>query len=591
MSHRGPDAQGSSVLVCPAGNQTIALGHQRLSIFDLSELGRQPMLGAAGRSIIFNGEIFNWKELRVELEALGYGFRSQSDTEVILAAYDAWGADCVSRFNGFWAFVIYEAGSRDAAPHLFVSRDRLGIKPLYLYRTDDVLVLGSEIRPMLKALGATVDICPEALGEFLVYEYARDIDQTLYRNVREVSPATSLVISLADHSVRTSVYWRPEEVELRPVADSAALEEFRFLLEDSTRLRLRSDVEVALTLSGGVDSSAIAAAVSANVGGTIRAFTSTFGSNSDIDECFYAQQVTRKFQMEHVLVDARCSDIDKDESDLSRHLELLYSSFSQLVNWLVMKAVHARGIKVFLNGQGGDELFMGYERYYAPYLMRPGIHIPERCREFFQIAHNSRLSMAELAAFLVYFTGSSARKFKYRRQSSAYLNQSLQEASRQGQPYALSKDMRELTIQETCGAQLRRLLRFDDRICSAFGMEGRPVFLDHRLVEFAIGLPIEHKVRDGWTKFIVRRYLESKGLHDVAWRKHKMGFPAPNQQWTSQLFKTRAARLQQNSFVRSVLAPDVVVEKLDYRLILKVLMLESTARELDWQPLGAKVGG
>lgn len=589
MSHRGPDAQGISVLSCPVGDQTVALGHQRLSIFDLSPLGRQPMEDAAGRTIVFNGEIFNWKELRLELESTGYTFQSQSDTEVILAAYDAWGRGCVERFNGFWSFVIYDAGVNGGKPHLFVSRDRLGIKPLYVYRTDDVLAFGSEITPILKALGVPADICPEALGEFLVYEDSRDIDQTLYKNVREVSPATNMVVSLVNGAIESLVYWRPEQFSARAVSDSAALEEFCFLIEDSTRLRLRSDVEVALTLSGGVDSSAIAAAVAANGSEKIRAFTSTFGVGSKIDETGYAQQVARKFHLEHVLVDALSPDIDKDESDLSRHMELLYSSFSQLVNWLVIKSVHAHGIKVFLNGQGGDELFMGYERYYAPYLLRSGFSLRQRLKEFSSSARNSRLSSAELAAFLIYFTGSAARKYKYRRQSSAYLSQALNEASKNGGPYVLSRDMRELTIQETCGAQLRRLLRFDDRICSAFGMEGRPVFLDHRMVEFGISLPVHHKIRDGWTKFIVRKYLEAKGLPEIAWRKSKLGFPAPNQPWTLQLIKERATKLRQSSFIQSALALDVDVERLDYRLALKVLMLESAARELNWQPLGKRV--
>jgi asparagine synthase (glutamine-hydrolysing) len=188
-----------------------------------------------------------------------------------------------------------------------------------------------------------------------------------------------------------------------------------------------------------------------------------------------------------------------------------------------------------------------------------------------------------MASFLVYFSGSALRKLRYQKEASVVFEKEFLNGGRHGLPYSLSRNMRDLTIQEGCGAQLQRLLRFDDRIGSAFGMEGRPVFLDHRMIEFAISLPAKFKIRNGWTKFLIRRYLEMKGLPSIAWRKHKLGFPAPHSKWTSALLKTREHRLKESLFLKTILAPQIDIRNLDQRSAFKVLAIESSAIQLGWK--------
>jgi asparagine synthase (glutamine-hydrolysing) len=578
IAHRGPDSAGTKLHT--VGEGEVALGHCRLSIFDLSAAGAQPMRYWA-RSIIFNGSIFNWPELRRELEGFGYSFATQTDTEVILAAYDKWGSDCVTRFNGFWAFAILDERRQGEAPALFLSRDRFGIKPLYFTARPDRFVLASEIKPIYASLHERPSINFPELSRQLVYRTSDDSDRTIYDAITELEPATSGYLDLSNGKLTQWRYWSLQPEARFEGTVEQALGRFSELFEDSVRIRLRADREVALMLSGGVDSSAIAVAISRTSSVKVRTFTSHYPDRPDIDESGYAAIVARKLGMEHILVQPDMTRIAREERRLSRHQELMYGSFSLLMSWFIMNEIQKTGVRIFLTGQGGDELFLGYERYYTAYLKRILRTNPTAfMTEVRNIGENSALGVKGTLAYLLYFSGHKLRSFRYRREARQVFSRALL-SPRDGEFKQLSSALFELQKDEVCGYQLRHLLRYDDRTAAAFGMEGRPAFLDHRLAEFAVSLDWRHKIRGGWTKYILRQYLDRAGLPEIAWRKHKLGFNAPTLDWTNALFPGLGELASAPG--HNLLRQGLTVEAIPDRMRFAVYNLLSTAREMNWE--------
>ena len=304
VSHRGPDGEG---YVAWALDGTLlsdkdltdqplwlGLGHRRLKILDLSDAGRQPMqtpshagTPATDCWITFNGEIYNYRELREELMARGYRFRTGTDTEVILASYDAWGAECVRRFNGMWAFVLFDP----ARQRLIASRDRFGVKPLYYLSTAQGTMFASEIGALLQCPAIRPSVVMSRLGEYLVDRRSDDTTETIYRDIRELQAGHFLELDTATGATRLMRYWDlPKEPDLE-LTDAAALDQFSGLIEDAVRLRLHADVPVAITLSGGVDSSVLAVAASRVAGRSVQTFTSRFPGDPSLDESGYAAHV------------------------------------------------------------------------------------------------------------------------------------------------------------------------------------------------------------------------------------------------------------------------------------------------------------
>ena len=580
IAHRGPDGEGSE-LVTLADGGAWTMGHCRLSIFDLSDAGRQPMAGPGGRWISFNGEIFNWPELRAELSALGYSFKTQTDTEVILAAYDKWGPQCVTRFNGFWAFVLFDPKGNDGAPAVFLSRDRFGIKPLFYHLKNGRLVVASEIRAIFEYLGTAPEPDRAVLARELVLHLGEDTAQTIYSGILEIEPASNATFDPRNGRMRIWRYWKPDPENRFTGGEEEAVDRFGALLEESVRIRLRADREVALTLSGGVDSSAIAVAISRTSGAKVRAFTSHFPDHPEIDETRYARQVADACGFEHVLVEPHILDLVQEERALARHQELLYGGLSLLVNWAVIREINRHGIAVFLTGQGGDELFFGYERYFAPYMISRLRKQPLSVfADLSDASRHSRLSLRDAASFLLYFSNTALRKFRYRRDAlSVFADEFVAAAS--GDPHPLAVDPFELLLQEVCGNQLRHLLRFDDRTAAAFGAEGRPAFLDVHMVEFAFSLGWDFKLRNGWTKYITRKYLERAGLPEIAWRKHKLGYNAPTVEWTRKMFAQTG--IGDLGTCGGILKPGLTPERVPDRMLFPVYNLLSTSRAMGWQ--------
>ncbi|MCZ6557877.1 MAG: asparagine synthase (glutamine-hydrolyzing) [SAR324 cluster bacterium] len=562
LAHRGPDAEGLLGVTVDgqrlhddeltAQALTLGLGHRRLSILDLSAAGRQPMAGPHGTWLIHNGEIYNFQDLRTELTGLGYRFETATDSEVILAAYDAWGTGCVDRFNGMWAFAIYDHPRQS----LFLSRDRLGIKPLYYTHREGRFAFASEIAPLLMLPGMRPRIVPRNLIRYLVDHRIDDGEETIYEQIHELRGGHCLTIDLHSWQYRSWRYWDlPQQPDLE-LSDEEALDSFSEIIEDALRLRLIADVPVAITLSGGVDSSVLAVAASRVRGRGIMTFTSRFPDNPAIDESAYAGQVTRACGIDAHFIAPDLGRMLEEEPRLTRHQAMPFASLSLYVHWAILSSIRQEGIPVVISGQGGDENFLGYERYYVSVALGYLPNIYRMLRHMVAASRHSRLSMRSMLAYLVYFTlPRLQRMIRLSRTRNIYRRGLF---SKLGEPIPeIVRDQRHLHAAELQTNTLPTLLRYDDRTAGALGMETRLPFLDYRLVELAHRLPLRHKMRDGWTKYLPRRYLARHVPESVAWRTHKLGFNAPQQSWTDALVKARGEALAKSSFANSLLRGDM----------------------------------
>ena len=568
LRHRGPDAEG---LVGWDGEQaqyvnempdslplTMGLGHRRLAILDLSDAGSQPMRGEGGEWIVHNGEVYNFVELRDELEGHGFSFSTGTDTEVILRAYEKWGEDCVNHFNGMWAFTIYDAVRNG----FFSSRDRMGIKPFYYFRSKDVYCFSSEVQSIFACINEDPIIDPQQLARYLVSRGIDDGRSTIYRNIEELRGGFNSWLDVKTGGFKVWRFWHlPEEADL-DLSDAEALGTFSELFEDSVRIRLRADVPVAVTLSGGIDSSSVAVAAGKVEGQEIRTFTSRFPENPEIDETAYAKQVIATCGAKATFVEPDLNRLLEEEPLLARHQAMPYTSLSLYVHWAILSCIREYGVPVVLAGQGGDELFMGYERYYVSHLASLLPNLPKAIVAAVQGGVRSRLGMLGMVEFVLYFGFPSLRGWRLKRRANMTFKKELLRHNVFGENVMHVKGLRRLQEEELLRGSLSRLLRYDDRTSGAHSMETRLPFLDYRIVEFAYRLPWRHKIRNGWTKYLLRQYLDQNGLPSVAWRRHKLGFDAPSVAWTRQLVRHRGAALCDHPIAGQLLRDGVSLSQL-----------------------------
>jgi asparagine synthase (glutamine-hydrolysing) len=354
MRHRGPDDEG----LWRADDGSVVLGHRRLSIIDLSAGGHQPMADAAGECrIVFNGEIYNYQELREDLRQAGHRFRSASDTEVLLAAYRAWGPECVHRLNGMFAFAIYDEPRRQ----LFVARDRAGEKPLFYRHADGQFALASELKALFADPACPRVLDPAALDLFLAFGYVPH-DRCIVGGVRKLPPAHALLYDLRTDDVRTWQYWSlPLESGFAQTADGEELlSRLEELLFDSVRLRLIADVPVGVMLSGGIDSSLVTA-MAARATPKIKTFTIAFPGHGNYDEAPHARIVAEHFGTDHVVLEAEQANVDL-LPELARQYDEPLGDSSMVPTYLVSRLIRSEA-RVALGGDGGDELFGGYPHH------------------------------------------------------------------------------------------------------------------------------------------------------------------------------------------------------------------------------------
>lgn len=539
MAHRGPDDQGTIV------DDVVALGMRRLSIIDLSG-GHQPM-SSGNNTLVFNGEIYNYRELRQHLQGRGYAFQTKSDTESILHSYEEYGDNCVDHLRGMFAFALWDASRRK----LLIARDRVGEKPLYYTITKNgTFVFGSELKCLLEHKDVEREIDPESVDAYLTFGYVPD-PLSIFKGIKKLPPGYSL--SLVDGKLTTKQYWDFPYKQSEERSEDDYVEELRQRLQESVRMRLVSDVPLGAFLSGGVDSSTIVALMAREMSEPVKTFSIGFAEDS-YDELKYARLVAQRFGTDHhelIVTPDVCNIVD----ELIRHFDEPFADQSSIPTYYVSKLAREH-VTVVLSGDGGDELFAGYTRY-AVDLKRQGF---ERLPRF--LRQNVMKSLSEHLPH-----GARGRNYLYNvaldpidryidnisvftklNRGSLYSEDFLESLAGQQSAVAM---YRELASQVTTGDPLERLLYLDsktylpgdiltkvDRMSMAVSLEARVPLLDHELIEFVARMPASLKMRGDESKYIFKRAVADLVPKEILTRS-KQGFGVPIGEWINDQLRER----------------------------------------------------
>ena len=525
-SHRGPDGEGYYL-----GNN-FAIGHRRLSIIDLSSSGAQPMTYLDNYVITYNGEIYNYKELKIELSEQGYTFHSKTDTEVILASYDCWGKNCVKKFNGMWAFTIFDKRKNI----LFCSRDRFGIKPFYFYQNKDFFVFGSEIKQILPEVN-DLKVNKKILIDYLLEGLEDHCNETFFENILKLEQSCNLIYELSSHKYRIEKYFELHiNQDIRDLNENDSINLYEKTFSDAVSLRLRSDVKVGTCLSGGLDSSAVVAFANQKKSGNT--FTAIHGKSHDKnkDESYFAKKVSEQLNIDLSIYETSNESLIKNINNCIEILEEPFGGLSCLLYIFVMDEAKKNELVVLLDGQGGDETLLGYERYFSNYLN--SLNIYRKLLEFSNISNNSNLGIVNLLKYWIFFSMKSFRKIILSKRANFIKNKYKKLSAKEKNSKKTSDKIFNLQISEITKIQLPHLLRYADRISMSRSIESRVPFLDYRLVETAVSLKTELKIKNGWSKYILRKIIDDKLDKEIVWRKTKFGFEAPLDSWESELFSS-----------------------------------------------------
>ncbi len=572
LAHRGPDGQGFLVgsggsweqlcySFCRQATEgksdnspvRVGLGHRRLAILDLSERGLQPMGTADRRTwVVFNGEIYNHQELRAKLQSAGHSFITRTDTEVLLHAYVKWGEACVSRLEGMFAFAIWDG----VRAKLFCARDRLGIKPFYYATCADTFIFASEIKALLAFPQCSRDVDDHAVAGFLAHGNCDYADRTLFRHVRALPAAHTLTVDVAGcASIRR--YWSLDVQPDGEYSDTKHVERLRDTLVNTVRTHLVSDVRVGTCLSGGLDSSTLVgvigklrredAAAAAATGERLYTFTSCF-EHKAFDERQYALESARSVAASAHLVFPTPDDFWSDFLRLAWHQDLPFGVLSFYAQWRVMRAASETGVKVLVDGQGGDEVFGGYAKFryaYLASLIRAG-RLATATRELRGMLRQGDRYVLDIRNGYRYLPPAMRRALNVdsalQRIVTYDWNKAISDESTPATRWwrnARRNGNARWTLMQRIQADdilidtLPQLLRMEDRSSMAFSLEARVPLLDHRVVELGFSLPDHLKVNNGWSKFAVRQAMVGLVPEAVRLRKTKLGFAAPDRAWLS----------------------------------------------------------
>jgi len=537
LQHRGPDGAGTFV------SGSVAFGFRRLSILDLSPSGNQPMFSPDGQTVlVFNGEIYNYVELRKELRALGHEFKSTGDTEVLLHAYMEWGRDCLPKLNGMWAFLIYDRRKSK----IFGSRDRFGEKPLYSHRSDDRILFSSEIKGILASGHYQEKPNWKTVSRFL---YEGRLDQpggqreTFYHGIGEIPAGTAFELDLSGHLQEWKYWFLPERCE--PAIKDPA-EAFYELFEDSLRLRLRSDVPVATFLSGGLDSTSIACAWAKINRDALREPIVAFTYQpTEFDESRYINDTVKRTGAELVRFEPHASDLWQRLERVIWYQDEPVHSLAAVISFELTRLASERGVKVILNGGGPDEYLAGYHAFFPNYwssLLRSG-QVREVWREIraYCLAHGGEPTTL-FRSFLLSQSRAELGRTPALRQFGLWLRH----RRVQRNPWFTQELCSHLEFEKSAYSEptletvLRRsveqtplplYLRIEDRNSMAHSVEMRMPYLDHRLVSFAFQLPAWWKMNGPWNKYALRNAMRHRIPESVRTRLDKFGFPAPLKSW------------------------------------------------------------
>ncbi len=568
LEHRGPDDRGAEIW----GN--VGFGNRRLSIIDI-EGGHQPMQAADGDLwITYNGELYNYLELRSDLLQRGGRLRTHSDTEVILGLYAVYGLGMFERMNGMFAFALYDR----PRGRILLGRDRFGEKPLYLWRDESRVLFASEIKALLEA-GAPAEPDWDAVQEYLTFQYCLH-DRTLFAGVRKLPPASYLLLDEEGSELEGGEYWSLRFDEDHETSEQSYVDELQFLIEDAVKVRLRSDVPVGTYLSGGFDSSVVATVAAKLMGRGLPAFTGRFEEGEAYDETPYAQAVAERNGSDHHVITATAADFADSLRSIVWHMDEPAAG-PGVYPQLAVSRLASRHVKVVLGGQGGDELFGGYARYlilyleesikgsiygtqdaarhvvtldrvlphlgmlqeYTPLLERfwsDGLFGPVEERYFALVARSAHADECFTPEFLT-------------RRDPARLYEAF--AQQFGQVSTKSALFNRMTAYDA-RTMLQSLLHVEDRMSMAVSLESRLPFLDHRIAELVFRMPPAYKYHEGQAKSVLRKAAEPFLPEAVRRRRDKRGFPVPFVEW---------AQGELRELVRGVLLGEAASRRGTYR--------------------------
>ncbi len=536
ISYRGPDGEGNWL----SPNKKLCLGHRRLSIIDLSERGAQPMHYMNRYTITFNGEIYNYIELRETLKNQGMIFHSDSDTEVILASYHLYKEKCLEKFDGMFAFAIWD----NEEQKLFCARDRFGEKPFFFeYEKGNFFRFASEVKSLLTQ-SDRAQINRKMLFYYLAYNVTQNpfnLSETFFTNIHKLENAHYLIIN-RDGTLEKKCYWKIDMNKGLSISDNEAEEKFRELFFQSIKRRLRSDVPVGSSLSGGVDSTAVVCAIN-NLNKenpfpqntfTARFYDPVFDEGKYIDEVASFIPIKR----EETWIDE--SAIPNELAKLIFHIEAPMSGSSPIAQWNVMKLAKEKNVTVLLDGQGADEVLAGYLHFFRPYfaelLLTDKKNYTEQLLRYkllhkkdFDVSGNfeTRVKYRNIISNL----GRLKRKFVKPSHLNFIDNDFFNEFRYEAPPFVFFTSLNESLNFFSTEYGLEKLLTYADRNSMAFSREVRLPFLSHELVEFIFSLPTDFKIRNGWTKYILRKSMENNMPKDIAWRVDKLGYQPPIDTW------------------------------------------------------------
>jgi len=543
LSHRGPDGEG----IWMNDSAQVCLGHRRLTIIDLTDSGNQPMQYADGRyTITYNGEIYNYIELKEELQKKGYRFNSTSDTEVLLALYDLKKEKCLEDLDGMFAFAIWDGKEQK----LFCARDRFGEKPFYYHINENYFAFASEMKALF-TLGMPRVQERKKIYNYLLYtmlEDSADKGSTFYENIRQLEPSHYLSIT-PDKKLSTRQYWDINFSGQKEIPERDAVEKFRELFTTSVSRRLRSDVPVGSSLSGGLDSSSIVMLIDRmkRDGRVQKTFSARF-ENFVRDEGKFMQMVIDKTNVEPHFVFPTVESAIKNMQTVSYHQEEPFGSTSIMAQFEVMKLAKENNIKVLLDGQGADEMLAGYTFYWFTYFNqvyrknRSRYHSEKKARQqlYGEIPFRNRLGFKWYAYHLSSYKFIADLKKKIIPVNSPFFlgihPDLVSSFHKEPNPIAKPATLREHLYSSLMTRGLNELLRYADRNAMANSVEVRLPFLSHELVEFVFTLPDEMLLNNGWSKYILRKSMENILPSEIAWRKDKIGYEPPQAEWLKTKF-------------------------------------------------------
>ncbi len=524
--HRGPDDEGFYF------EKNFAFGHRRLSILDLTYLGHQPMNYLNKYVITYNGEIYNYLELKEDLILLGYTFNTQTDTEVILASYDKWGEECLNRFNGMWSFAIYDKEKEI----IFCSRDRFGVKPFYYYENSDIFSFASEIKQFQAINNFEAVVKKELVYNFLANSLFDYNELSFFQDVKQLMGGYKLVYNLNSNNYTIKRWYDLNKVEI-------SNKNFLDLFRNSINLRLRSDVKVGSCLSGGLDSSSIVSVVNNEIlDKSNQEVVSACYANKKFDESDYIDDVVKSRNLTSHKVFPNLDKLLNIEY-LQKTIYIQdapYTTTSIFSQYSVFEEASKNGLKVMLDGQGADEILCGYHSFFVPLLATylKKFDFKSFYSEFKSIKKDHNINSAFLVLQVLNSLLPRFLKKAIKREKNSFINMEEFKNLKSKTPFIdygeRDSDITNFSISQLFHTNLPLLLHYADRNSMTHSIEARLPFLDYRFVEYIISLPNNQKIKDGVTKSILRDSLRGIVSDKILDRKDKMGFVTPEEVWAKE---------------------------------------------------------